>query len=111
MLGPLAMRVTDSYDAGRGQLEVRLLGVPVQRQRGAGLARAEASRYLAEIAWAPPAILVNRELEWQELDDETAEVTTIVGQDRIAVRLGFNSAGELVRTVAERPRVEALELR
>jgi hypothetical protein len=107
MLGPLALRVTDSYDGHEGSLEVRALGLPVQRTRGPELARGEAFRYLAEIAWVPHAILANPELEWRELDERTAEVATRVGGERIAVRLLLNEAGEIAQTVAERPRVEA----
>ncbi len=107
MLGPLALRVTDSYDGREGRLEVRMLGIPVQRKRGPELAQGEAFRYLAEIAWVPQAIIANRQLEWREVDDHTVEVATRVRDERIAVRLIFNSAGELARTEAQRPRVEA----
>ncbi|HEY2650491.1 MAG TPA: DUF6544 family protein [Solirubrobacteraceae bacterium] len=107
MLGPFALRVTDSYDGHEGRLEVRLLGIPVQRRQGPELAQGEAYRYLAEIAWVPHAILANRQLEWRELDGRTVEVTTLVAGERIAVRLSFNENGEIVSTEAERPRLEA----
>ncbi len=107
MLGPISLRVTDSYYDERGLLEVRLGRLPLQRNRGPELARGEAFRYLAEIAWAPLAILANPALEWLELDQRTAEVATRVGPDRIAVRLLFNESGEIAQTVAERPRAEA----
>jgi hypothetical protein len=104
---PLSLRVIDSYASGEGRLEVRLLGLPIQRKRGPQLARSEAFRYLAEIAWAPQAILSNSELEWRQLDEFTAEVAARVGVDRVAVRLTFNETGELVQTFAKRPRSEA----
>ena len=107
MLGPISLRVTDSYQEEQGLLEVRLGGLPLQRNRGPELGRGEAFRYLAELAWAPPAVLANPSLEWIELDRRTAEVATRVGRDRIGVRLLFDDAGEITRTVAERPRVEA----
>ena len=107
LLGPLALHVTDRYDGEDGLLEVRLLGIPVQRRRGPELARGEAFRYLAEIAWAPQAILANPQLEWRELDERGVEVAARVRGERIAVRLIFNEAGEIARTEAERPRAEA----
>ena len=107
MLGPLTMRVTDAYAAGEGLLEVRVLGLPVQRKRGPQLAQGEAFRYLAELAWAPQAILANPELEWSELDDRAAEVATHAGGRRIALRLTFNAAQEIAQTEALRPRIEA----
>jgi hypothetical protein len=107
IVGPLALRVTDSYDGREGLLEVRAVGLPLQRKRGPELARGEAFRYLAEIAWVPHAILKNPQLEWHELDQQTIEVATIVDGDRIAVRLVFNEDGEIKLTVADRPRMEA----
>jgi Family of unknown function (DUF6544) len=107
MLGPISLHVTDSYDAGEGLLEVRLLGLALQRQRGPELARGEAFRYLAEIAWAPQAIVDNRELEWRELDERTVEVATRAAGEKAPVRLVFTEAGEISQTFAERPRLEA----
>ena len=107
MLGPISIRVTDSYDGGDGRLEVRLLGLPLQRQRGPQLAQGEAYRYLAEIAWVPHAIVANPQLVWREVDERTVEVATTVRGEQIGVRLIFNEAGEIAQTVAERPRLEA----
>jgi len=107
MLGPVSLRVTDSYDAGAGLLEVRLLGLPLQRKRGPELAEGEVFRYLAEIAWVPHAILANSQLEWRQLDDRCVEVATRVRDQPVAVRLRFNDAGEVAQTFAERPRAEA----
>jgi hypothetical protein len=107
MLGPLALRVTDAYDRTQGRLDVRLLGLPLQRNRGPELAQAEALRYLAEIAWVPQAIHTNPHLEWRELDYRTVELGTRVQGNRIAVRLIFNEVGEIAQAVAERPRLEA----
>jgi hypothetical protein len=107
MFGPLALRVIDSYDGHEGLLEVRGVGLPLQRKRGPELARGEAFRYLAEIAWVPHAILKNPQLEWRELDAQTIEIGTMVEGERIVVRLLFNEEGEIRQTVAERPRMEA----
>ena len=107
IVGPLGLRVVDGYDGRDGLLEVRLLGLPLQRKRGAEIAAGETFRYLAELAWAPPAILANRELAWRELDARTVEVATDAGDKRIAVRVIFNASGEIEQTAAERPRAEA----
>ena len=40
LVGPLALRVTDSYDGRNGLLAVRLLGLPLQRSHGRGSLRA-----------------------------------------------------------------------
>jgi hypothetical protein len=101
------MRVIDSYDGSEGRLEVRFMGMPLQRQRGPQLAQGEAYRYLAEVAWVPQAILSNPQLTWQEIDGRTVELSTRVQGEQIAVRLTFNEAGEIIQTLADRPRLEA----
>jgi hypothetical protein len=101
------MRVVDSYDGRDGLLEVRILGVAVQRKRGPELAQGEVYRYLAEIPWVPHAILSNSQLEWRALGEHGVEVATLVAGERLALRLRFNEAGEITQTVAARPRLEA----
>jgi len=107
MFGPLSLRVMDSYDGVEGVLEVRLLGLPLRRNRGSELAQGEAFRYLAELPWVPQAMLANGQLEWREVDSQTVEVATRVDAERIAVRLLFNEDGEIAQSTAERPRLEA----
>jgi hypothetical protein len=107
MLGPLSMRVTDSYDGTEGRLEVRLFGLPLQRIGGPQLAKGEAFRHLAEIAWVPQAILANHQLTWRELDEHTVQVGTSVQNEQLAVRLVFNETGDIAQTIAERPRLGA----
>jgi hypothetical protein len=101
LLGPLALTVVDEYAEGDGQLAVRLLGLPVQRQRGPETVSGEALRYLAELAFAPPAILHNRELEWRELDERTAEVATTVRDERLTVKLEVDDDGDIVHASSE----------
>jgi hypothetical protein len=105
-IAPLvALRVADWYRAGAGALEVRLFGLPLQRMRGAEVAKGEAMRYLAELPWVPQALVANRELEWREIDEATVEVATMVGGDRAAMRLHFDAAGDVVGASADdRPR-------
>jgi hypothetical protein len=107
MLWPFSIKVTDSYDGHDGLLEIRLAGLPLQRKRGPALAKGEAFRYLAEIGWAPQAILWNPTLEWRQREERTVELATSAGGERIAVELLFNDAGEIAQTIARRPRLEA----
>lgn len=96
LLGPLALRVVDGYAGGDGTLEVRLLGLPLQRQRGPEVVAGEALRYLAELAWAPHALTANRELEWRELGDRRAEVATTVAGERLNVTVEFDADAQIV---------------
>jgi hypothetical protein len=64
-------------------------------------------RYLAELAWAPPALRLNPALEWAEADPFDADVATSIAGGRAAVRLGFAPSGDLVAASAvDRPRAD-----
>jgi hypothetical protein len=107
-MGPLRpLAVVDACDEGDGYLEGRLAGVRVFRSEGPEVARGEAMRYLAELAWIPHALRANAALDWAELSPSEAEVATATRGGRAAVRLRFDGAGDLVRASApDRPRAE-----
>jgi hypothetical protein len=104
LIGPLAMQVVDDFAEDNGGLRVRLLGIPLQTQRGPETAVGQAMRYLAELPWAPQAIAANRQLEWREVDERSVEVATQVGSSRVAVRWEFDDTGDVLRTTGVRPR-------
>jgi hypothetical protein len=63
--GPLvpSFTVIDAYVGGQGVLRANLFGaIPVANATGAVYDRAEAMRYLAELPWAPDAVLGNPEV-------------------------------------------------
>jgi hypothetical protein len=103
MVARLALTVVDEFRDGSGRLRLSLLGVPLRTQAGQELAVGEAMRYLAELVWAPQAIASNRELDWRQVDETTAEVTTPVGATSATVRWEFDSSGDMVRASGTRP--------
>jgi osmotically-inducible protein OsmY len=64
------LSVTDALQAGRGRLDVTALCViPVMRsERSVALTKGELQRYMAELPFAPDAILHNRALGWRVVD-------------------------------------------
>jgi len=102
ILGPLAMTVVDGFDGGTGRLQVSLLGIPLQRQAGPETDVGEAMRYLAELAWAPPAIAANHELEWRTVGERAIEVVYDAAATA-RVRWEFDDAGDPVRMTDMRP--------
>jgi hypothetical protein len=97
--GPLGMvSVRDALSGGEGALDVRALGFIriAHISPSPALTRGELMRYLAEVAWAPDAILFNTALHWRSegpdrlivsagKDDAKAEVAlTLDGDGRIA---------------------------
>ena len=93
--GVPALGVRDGYRDGAGELAVRLLGVPLQRQRGPEVTAGEVLRYLAELPFVPPAILHSRELDWRETGERSVEVATRVTGRRLAVSLELDDAGDV----------------
>ncbi|MCB1328699.1 MAG: hypothetical protein KDK28_04220 [Maritimibacter sp.] len=95
-LGPVpAVRVIDRHVDGEGRLEIRALGaVRLGLDSGPDATLGEAQRYLAELPWAPDAILTNREIVWtEEADGVTAALDTAGGT--ATIRFGFDAAGDI----------------
>ena len=109
-VGPFPkLRITDAYVRREGRLEARLIGsIPVARASGRTLTLGEAYRYLAELPWAPDAILGNPDLEWRITARNIAEVrlATPAGAARVSFR--FDAAGDIVEISAkDRPARDA----
>lgn len=73
------LSVTDALQAGRGQLDVTAFGlIPLVRSApSVALTKGEMLRYLAELPFAPDAILHNHALVWR-----------VIGANQIAVSCG-----------------------
>ena len=63
------------------------------RQTGDDLDVGEAMRYLAELVWVPPAILVNPALEWSQVGPNQLLASTRVGERTASVRLSLDDEG------------------
>jgi hypothetical protein len=103
---PLASaRILDCYVDSAGLLEARLFGsLPPARIAGPQATKGELMRYLAELSWAPHAMLYNPQLSWREIDATTAEVSAESPAGLARVRLIFES-GDITRVEADdRPR-------
>ena len=99
-------RVLDCYVGGEGILEARLFGsLQVARAAGPPAGKGELMRYLAELAWAPHAMLHNPQLSWREIDATTIEVSAESQAGPARVRLLFEN-GDITRVdAADRPRM------
>jgi hypothetical protein len=97
IVGPVALSIVDEYDAGVGELAVRLFGLPLRRDRSRETIAGEALRYLAELPFVPPALVCNAELEWRTLDGRSVEVATAAVGDHLAATLEFDDEGNVCR--------------
>lgn len=101
-LGPLTrLRVLDAWVEGEGHLEARILGsIPVTRAGGAGIALGDAYRYLAELPWAPDAMIGNPDLVWRQTGPARAEVRLQTAQGTAYAVFDFDAEGDIVAVSA-----------
>lgn len=105
-IGPLTwLRVVDVFAGGEGSLEARFFGaLTVARANGVETTLGEAFRYLAELPWAPDAMLGNPVLQWRQSGEREVEVkmNTRVGTARVSFR--FDENGDIIAMEArDRP--------
>ena len=56
---------------------------------------------LAELAWAPDALIHNAKLSWREVDERTVEVSANSRGGLAAVRLYFDESGDIYEIRAD----------
>ena len=96
-------RVVDSYVAGQGRLNAKLLGLfTVADVHGGGeMARGEFMRYFAEAAWYPTALLPSQGVRWQAAGDASASATIVDGPITLTLLFSFDDAGLIASVRAE----------
>ncbi|PWJ87776.1 hypothetical protein C8D77_11466 [Mesorhizobium loti] len=106
--GPFGMiSARDALKGGQGQLDIMALGViPLARaEHSSALMRGELMRYLAELAWAPDAILLNSALRWREDGPDRLAVSAGMGETAVEVTLSLDGDGRIAGAFApDRPR-------
>ena len=106
--GPLGMiSARDALVNGEGRLDVMALGfIPIARAAHTpALVRGELMRYLAELPWAPDAILHNTDLRWRKDAPDALAVSAGAGETASEVVLSLDSEGRIAGGFApDRPR-------
>ncbi len=92
----------DALDGGMGRFKVLALGVfPIVNVKPSSeLTRGQLMRYLAELAWAPDAILHNADLRWREDGPDRLVVGAGLAQGAAEVMLSLDSDGRIDRAFA-----------
>ncbi|MDD2924079.1 DUF6544 family protein [Rhodoferax sp.] len=103
VLPGLPALAVDSYIAGRGLLQVAMLGLfTVADMRGSGdIARGQFMRFFAEAAWYPTALLPSQGVQWQAVDDHSANATLVDGSHTLTLLFRFNDASLIDSVRAE----------
>jgi hypothetical protein len=97
----------DALSNGEGRFDITALGfIPLARAKHTvALVRGELMRYLAELAWAPDAIVHNRHLRWREIDPDNLSVSAGSDEATSEVVLTLDSDGRIASAFApDRPR-------
>jgi hypothetical protein len=109
--GPFGMiSARDALEHDQGRLDIMALGViPIARaEHTPALMRGELMRYLAELAWAPAAILLNTTLRWRDDGPDALAVSAGAGETASEVMLSLDSEGRIAGGFApDRPRSAA----
>jgi len=95
--------VEDSYIAGQGRLNAKVLGwMVVADLHGNGeIARGEFMRYFAEAAWYPTALLPSQGVRWKAVDDASASATIVDGPITLTLLVRFDDAGLITSVRAD----------
>lgn len=103
MLPGVAVRVVDSYIAGKGLLHAAILGLfTVADLSGCGeIARGEFMRFFAEAAWYPTALLPSQGVRWEAVDERSANATLVDGPLTLTLLFRFNDTGLIDSVRAE----------
>jgi hypothetical protein len=97
----------DALEHDEGRFDIMALGVvPIARaEHTSALMRGELMRYLAELAWAPVAILLDTTLRWRDHGPDTFAVSAGAGETTSEVMLSLDSEGRIAGGFApDRPR-------
>jgi len=91
----MKVRVHDAYIAGNGLLQASMFGMfTLANMKGAkDLNEGELMRFLAEGAWYPTALLPSQGVEWQPVDDTSAQATLSDGTTTVSLLFKFNENG------------------
>lgn len=103
-----SVKGVDRLDRDGGRLEMRIFGaIPVANESGPDILKAQLLRYLAELAWVPPAMVANEQISWEQTDPRTLRATASIGDASAEIDVHFDTKGDIVEVESEgRPRDE-----
>jgi hypothetical protein len=98
----ISISAIDQFMHGQGNLRVKLLSlIPLTDASGATVDQGELLRYLGEMVWFPTAWL-SHNIQWQLIDDHSAQATLTEHGLTVAVILHFNSENQIVKLTSDR---------
>ena len=101
MLPFLSIQARDRFDAGKGQMLIKLLAFTLGDSRGPELDQGALVRYFNEMMWFPTAFL-SECIQWEAIDANSAQGTIRIGETSASAVLHFTESGQFANFVAER---------
>lgn len=91
-----------SFKNGKAFMDIRLLSLfKVQYQSGREMDIAETVTFFNDMCCMAPATLIDKRIEWQQADSNTAKAVFKNNGISIAARLYFNDRGELINFISD----------
>jgi len=98
------LRAEDKYQSGSGHMYGKLAGmITVFDQRGEKMDQGAMLRYLSEMIWFPAAFL-GENITWEEVDENSAQVTLIDQGRSVSGLIYVDEAGKFTNFTAHRYR-------
>jgi hypothetical protein len=94
---------TDHYAASSGETRFWLCGlIPMVRASGSDVSRSARGRLAGEAIWNPAALLPQRDVSWEQVDEHTARATLAIDGESIPLVLTVEPNGRLRSVQLER---------
>lgn len=88
----------DKYTTGRGNMLIKPVSLfTLGDATGPEMDQGSLARYVAEAMWFPTALLPREQLQWQAVDDRSAQATIHDHHTAFTVTFFFNAEGDVVR--------------
>lgn len=95
-------RVLHSYSNEKASMQVRIANLfAITNITGEELSKTETLTLLNDLCFFAPAALIDKRIEWQEINDSEVKAIFINGKHRVTANLFFNEKGELINFITE----------
>ena len=90
------------YQAQTASMDVRFFGLfPIVKKAGAEMNQTETVTLFNDMCLMAPASLIDKRIQWQQLDTHSAKAIFTNGSNTIGATLYFNDTGELVNFISD----------
>lgn len=97
--GIIQMQGADYYTASTGRMRFSLWGViPVVNAQSPDLMRSAIGRSVGELFWLPSALLPQRGVSWQVINDNTIQASLTLDNEPITLTFVIDSQGRLLKS-------------